>query len=134
MADDETKSGDDPAGDKPENVANSATKTPEQKTAQANPVTAPQAPVELDHGEPSEETEAEVKATEALRNDPWGNTPAQMRDQHDPLVDPELVDPISTGLVADQLRGTTRLDPMEPQSDEALAEAHGVSGGTNAPA
>jgi hypothetical protein len=136
MADDESKT---PEAQKTEQKTespapvNSATKSPEDIAKQNDPKTPNPGPVELDHGEVSDEVKAEAEANEKVKQDPWGNTPAQMRDQHDALVDPAQNDPISSGLVTDT-RVPPRLDPMEPQSDADAAEAHGVKGGTNAPA
>jgi hypothetical protein len=121
MADDETQN------DEGKTTAN---KTPEDIKAQNDPRGGTPA-FEVDHGEPSEASKAEAEAAEEVKNDPWGNTPVQMRDTHDELVDPELNEP---GSDVRRTGGGVRLDPMEPQVDDGIAEEHGVSGGTNAPA
>lgn len=111
-------------------TADSATKTPEQTKLQSNPLTAPLAPEELNHGEQTEEAKAEAEAAAKAARDPWGDTPLQMRDDHDPAVDPATNDPARGG--ADNGR-SVRLDPMEPGTEVAEGEEP-VKGGTNAPA
>lgn len=58
--------------------------------------------VQFDHGEPDPRVEAENEARLKATQDPWGTTPVQMRDTHDPAVDPAEVGiatrPDGTGL------------------------------------
>jgi hypothetical protein len=77
---------------------NSAGKSPEDaaKEASALPGTPAAAEVaargvELDHGEPDERVKADVDRVKESAKDPWGTTPLQMRDKHDPAVDPAKV-------------------------------------------
>ena len=80
----------------------SASKTPDQAKESQKRATKPEelAPaVELEHGEKSDyQKRLEEQQREALK-DPWGSTPPQMRDSHDPAVDPQNEDAPS-GLAA----------------------------------
>lgn len=68
----------------------SSSKT-EQQAAEQQAAGVVGGPVVLDHGEESEEAVAEREAIQASATDPWGTTPAQMRDVHDEAVDPAKV-------------------------------------------
>lgn len=126
MADDKNDKVDD-------KTANSDTKTPEQAKAQSAAKTTAEAnaaagTVELSHGEPSDASKEEAKQAEKSAQDPWGDTPVQMRDQHSPEVDPAKNDPMTNSNTPVR---EVRVNPMEPgqtPGDDA------PEGGTNAPA
>lgn len=109
-----------------------ANKSDADKAAQNDPKNpASQQPAKIDHGQPPKAEQESRKEAEKQGQDPWGTTPAQMRDKHDELVDPAKNEP---GDGINRGAGGVRVDPMEPQIDDAIADDHGISGGTNAPA
>jgi len=78
-----------------QDLADSAHKSAEQKQAQDAAAKDPKASgpqASLNHGEPDPYVEAERKASLEALKDPYGDRPLQMRDNHDPLVDPQVED------------------------------------------
>lgn len=76
-------------------VADSANKTNEQKSAQLKAGVDPKAEAPaavLNHGEPDPYVEQQKQAFLDSLKDPYGDRPLQMRDEHDPLVDPQVED------------------------------------------
>jgi hypothetical protein len=113
-----------------DNKIDSANKTDEQAAAQNDPFKANPGPVELNHGEISEARQAELDAAKDVAKDPWGETPLQQRDDHDPAVDPEKNEPTRGGVDAGR---SVRLDPMNPSEPTGDGEEP-ATGGTTAPA
>jgi hypothetical protein len=58
------------------------------------------APVEISHGDEPAYITARREAEKEAAKDPWGATPLQMRDQHDPGVDPTTDDSYDNRTVA----------------------------------
>lgn len=115
-------------------TAGSASKTEEQKKAQmaagSDPAAAAKAPApKLEHGEPDARQQQEQKQAEQTAQDPWGETPLQMRDSHSPEVDPQKVGSVATGLGVPT--GNISANSMEPGAE---GDSDAPQGGTNAPA
>ena len=119
--------------DKP--AAGSASKSDAQKQEAAAAAKDPKAaataaPAKLEHGEPGPQQENEAKQAEETQQDPWGETPLQMRDTHSEEVDPQKVGTVA-GSVKPGVRGA-KLDAMEP-GNEGTDDGAKMAG-TNAPA